>query len=124
MNVIPPIEIGEKMEFPERIAAGFKIALRTGIDEIFSIASVLAKVGEQMASQAQKRKFSISMLHPVVILRLLTAVMRKRIAKRAMLPKDLWQPKAIITIGADTAVYKDDITYFWGREPYEIYGGT
>ena len=41
-----------------------------------------------------------------------------------MLPKDLWQPKAIITIGADTAVYKDDITYFWGREPYEIYGGT
>ena len=124
LKVIPPLEEAEKMEFPQRIALGFRMALRTGLDEIFSIASVLVKVGEKMAGQAQRTKFSPSLLHPAVFFRLLRALVRKRLAGRAMLPRDLWQTKAIITIGADTTIYKADIAYYWGQLPYEIYGGA
>lgn len=124
LHTIPPLEEAEKMEFPERIAKGFQIALRTGVDEIFSIASVLVKVGEEMAGQARRVKFSLSLLHPALLFRLARAWLRSRIAKRAMLPSDLWQAKAILTIGVDTSIYKAEISHYWGRSPYEIYGGT
>ena len=124
LHTIPPLEEAEKMEFPERIALGFQIALRTGVDEIFSIASVMVKVGEVMAGQAQRMKFSLSLLHPAVFFRLVRAWLRSRITRRGMLPRDLWPAKAIITIGTDTSIYKDDIAYYWGQLPYEIYGGA
>lgn len=124
LNTIPPLEKAEKMEFPERIATGFQIALNTGVDEIFSIASVLVKVGERMAGQARRQKPSLSMVRPAVVFRMGRALLRSRIARRAILPKDLWQAKAIITIGTDTSIYRDDINHYWGQMPYEIYGGT
>jgi phenylacetate-coenzyme A ligase PaaK-like adenylate-forming protein len=112
------------MEFQERIEKGFQMALRTGVDEIFSIGSVLVKMGQGMAQQAQKTKPSLSMLHPAVLPRLGQAWLRCKIAKRPMLPRDLWPAKAIMTAGTDTAIYKDDIAYYWGRMPYEFYGST
>jgi len=84
----------------------------------------LVKVGEEMAGQAQRMKLSLSLLHPIVLFRLVGAWLRSRIGKRAILPKDLWQAKAILTVGVDTSIYKADISQYWGQIPYEIYGGT
>ncbi len=123
-RIIPPLEEAGKMEFPDRIAMGFRIAMGTGIDAIFSIASVLVKVGEGMASHARRTKFSLSLLQPSVLSRLSRAWLRSRIGNRAMLPRDLWQPKAILTLGVDTEIYRGDIVHYWGQTPYEIYGGT
>lgn len=124
MQVIPPMERTKDMEFAERVSSGFQIALQAGVDVIFAIASVLTKVGESMAEQAQTVRLSPFMLRPPVMFRLLRALLWSKIAKRAILPKDLWKAKAIIAAGTDVSIYKDQIAHYWGKIPYEIYGAS
>jgi len=121
---IPPEEEAGEMEFDERIAAGFRIALRTGVDVIFSIASVLVKAGESMAEQAQGMRFSLTMLRPPVLTRLVRAWLTSKIARRTMLPKDIWKAKAILAGGTDASIYRNQIAHYWGQIPYEVYGST
>jgi hypothetical protein len=123
-NLIPPSEEADRLGFQERIARGFEIGLRTGTDVIFSIGSVLVKLGEHMTSQAQMTKLSLSLLHPAVLYRLARAYLRSKMARRQILPRDIWQPKAVLTGGTDATIYKDQIAYYWGQVPYEIYGST
>lgn len=121
---IPPLKQAEEMDFQERIEKGFQMALRDKVDFIFSISSILAKLGERMAEQTQGMKFSPFMLRPRVFLNLARAWLRSKRERRGMLPKDLWASKAILTSGTDTAIYKDDIAYYWGTTPYETYSST
>ncbi|MDO8491815.1 MAG: GH3 auxin-responsive promoter family protein [Dehalococcoidia bacterium] len=121
-RIIPPLEVSEQLDFQGRVALGFKTALKTGVDEVSSIASVLVKVGEQMSGQARTMKLSRSMLHPAILLRLARAKLRA--GSGPILPKHLWQPKALMTGGTDTAIYKEQTAYYWGKEPYEAYGAT
>ena len=124
LRIIPPMEEAEEMEemeFQERIACGFRIALQTGADVICSIASVLVKVGERMTEQAQGMRFSLAMLRPPVLTRIVRAWLTSKIARRTMLPKDIWKAKAIVTAGTDLHIYKDQIAYYWGKVPYEMY---
>lgn len=121
---IPPQEQAENLSFQERIEQGFKISLRTGVDEIFSISSVLVKLGERMAEQTGKMKFNSSMLHPLTLATMLKALFKSKREGRQILPKDLWNSKAIIAVGMDTAIYKKDIAYYWGQTPFEIYAST
>jgi len=123
-KAIPPLEEAEEMEFQERVEKGFKIALRDGVDFIFSISSVLAKIGEKSAQQTQGIEFSPYMLRPQVLLLLVRAWLRSKRQRRGILPKDLWSSKAIVTSGTDTAIYRDDIAYYWGTAPYEAYSST
>ena len=123
-KAIPPLEQAEGMEFQERVEKGFGIALRDGVDCIFSISSVLAKIGEKSAQQTQKIKFSPFMLRPQVLSILVRAWLRSKRQRRGILPKDLWSSKAIITSGTDTAIYRDEIAYYWGTAPYEAYCST
>jgi len=118
---IPPRDSASKVPFQQRVADGFQIALREGVDVIAAISSVLVKMGEQFEGQARRTKLSASMLHPAVLSRLLKARLRAQRERRPMLPKDLWPSKAIITAGMDTAIYKAAIRKYWGSEPYEFY---
>jgi len=120
---MPPLEDTTR-EFEDRIRKGFLIALKDGIDILGAMSSILVKMGEEFSQQTRAMKFSISMLHPKIILRLLQAWLCSKQEKRTILPKDLWKPKGILAGGVDTDIYKDDVAYYWGRIPYEIYGGT
>ena len=124
MRAMPPQEAEEQMQFEERIAEGFRMGLRYGIDGVCSIASVLVKIGERMSEQSQAMKPSPAMLHPAVLLRVARAKARARRAHRPMLPKDLWNPRALIAVGADAKIYKEQLEYYWGVTPYETYGAT
>lgn len=124
INLIPPIVDTQITDFQERIAHGFQLALRNGVDEIGAISSVLVKIGESMTGQAQRTKFSLSMLHPSMLLRLVRAYLSSRIARRAILPRDLWHPKSVSAGGTDSTIYKKDVAYYWGQVPHEIYGST
>jgi hypothetical protein len=124
LRLIPPLEEEERMDFRERIQKGFQMALQTGVDEISSISSVLVKVGERMAGEAQGIRFSRFVLQPRVLSRLFRAWLHSKLEKRLMLPKDLWSPKGIIAGGTDTSIYKEHVAYYWGTTPLEIYGGT
>jgi len=124
LHVMPPQEEEEQMEFQERIMQGFKMALRNGLDGVCSIAGVLVKMGERMSQQAHGMKPSLSMLHPAILFRIARAKLRSQLAHRPMLPRDLWDLNGLIAVGTDAAIYKDQLAYYWGRTPYEIYGAT
>lgn len=121
---VPALDNTEEMEFQERIEFGFQKGLETGIDILGSMSVVLVKMGEQFARGAGNTKISSKLLNPKILVRLLRGFIRSKLEHRAMLPKDLWNIKALPCGGADTAIYKDKIAYYWGVEPYEQYGST
>jgi len=123
-QAIPPPQMVKGMEFGERLRKGFEIALKDGVDIIGAISSVLVRMGEDFANQTRSKKFSKSMLHPKVISRLLRATVSSKRAKRPMLPKDLWATKGILCVGMDTSLYKQDIAYYWGSEPFDFYASA
>jgi hypothetical protein len=119
---VPDPSKTEQMDFQERIQSGFQVGMDKGIDILGSISSVLVKMGERFAEGANKTKLSKEMLKPRVLLRMIKGFISSKIAHRNVLPKDLWKFKALLCGGADTAIYKDKITNYWGVEPYEQYG--
>ncbi|MEE9315585.1 MAG: GH3 auxin-responsive promoter family protein, partial [bacterium] len=121
VEVIPPLETMETMEFQARMQKAFQMALKSGVDVIGALGSVLVKVGEGFEGKRRKSKFSLSMLNLQIMLRLLRAIWHSKREKRPILPKDLWPAKAIVTGGVDTSIYKQDIGRYWGSEPYEFY---
>ena len=118
---MPPLEMAKDVEFQERMQQGFQMALRDGVDIIGAISSVLVKMGEGFAEQTRSRKLSMSMLHPGILSRFLKAWLRSKREKRVILPKDLWSPRGIVAGGLDTQIYKSDIAYYWGSEPFDFY---
>lgn len=124
LQTMPPIEDMERMEFQQAIQRAFELGLRSGVDSVAAISSVLVKMGERMAGESGKIKPTFSMLHPGVLFRLLRALLRARMENRHLLPRDLWPTRAIMTGGADAAIYKDAIARYWGQVPYEVYAST
>lgn len=124
LHYVPSVAEMEQMTFEERIQAGFQMGLRTGIDVIGSISSVLVKVGEGLAEGASSGGLSPGLLHPFVLLRLARGWLSSRLAGRPLLPKDLWRVKGVIAGGTDTAIYRQKLMEYWGVEPYEAYGCT
>ena len=53
---LPDLDEGEKMSYGERIATGFKLAMREGLDYFFGISVVLARMGEQFEQQSNNSK--------------------------------------------------------------------
>ena len=123
-QLIPPLEEAGTMEFPERMKKGFQMALKDGVDFIGALASVLVKMGEAFSEQTRNVNFSMSMLHPKIVILFLRAWLRCKREKRTMLPKDIWRPKSIFVSGLDTDIYKESVAHYWGSVPYEIYTGT
>ena len=123
---LPPPKEAEEMEFQDKIEAAFKLALKMGADFVFcAISSTLLKVGENIGQQSNKMKFSSSMLHPLVISRLLRGWLHSKQAGRSnLLPSDLWSLKGIFAVGADTTIYKNKIKEYWGITPLELYVST
>ena len=121
---LPELDKGEKMAYGERVALGFKLAMREGLDYFFGISVVLARMGEQFEQQSSNSTPSKELLNPATLWRLLKAVVISKVQKRDILPKDIWHLKGIITSGTDTEIYSDRIEHFWGRKPLEGYACT
>jgi len=124
MRLMPPLELAETIDFKDRIEKGFAMALRQGVDLVGSMSSVLLKIGESFSDRATSMKFSSSMLYPPVLYRIVRAVIRSKLERRGILPKDLWPVKAVLATGTDTSIYRDKLTYYWGKEPYELFTAT
>jgi len=59
-----------------------------------------------------------------MVLRMLKAMAKSKIAKRPLLPKDIWTLEALAACGTDNAIYRDKIKYLWGRYPMDTYGSS
>jgi hypothetical protein len=122
---LPSLEEAEKLEFQERVQTGFHMAMRSGLDAFFGVASVLAKIGEQFREGTSNTGFSTDMLHPRVLARIVRALIRSRLAGRKhLLPKDLWDVKGVATGGMDTSIFRDQIERDWGVSAVEAYAAT
>ena len=124
VKFLPSLEEGENMEYAQRVALGFRLAMREGMDYFMGLASVLARMGEQFEQQSSSTKLSKEMLDPAVFWRLLRAVLIAKLNRRNILPKDIWKPKGIMTGGADTVVYGEKIEHYWGKKPLQGFGCT
>jgi hypothetical protein len=123
-HFVPPLDETEEMTFQERVERSFQTALVTGIDVIGSLTSVMVKMGDRFAEGAGATRLSGTLLHPKALFRLTSALIRSRLARRPMLPRDLWQVKAAMCGGTDTFLYKDKIVEYWGVTPHENYSST
>jgi hypothetical protein len=122
--IIPPLDNYADIPFDQRIKDGFQIALRTGVDILSSLTTVLIKIGEGFAESSGQMKISRKMLHPKIITRLLRALIISKREKRGILPKDLYPLKGLCCYGTDTTIYRDQLMHYWGRRPLEIYAAT
>ena len=123
-QAIPPLEKADKMSFQGRIQEGYIIALGTGVDFVASISVVLAKVGENFSHISGRARFDLDFWRPMALWRIFQALLKSKIAKRPILPRDIWKVKGLVCGGTDTAVYRDQIYYHWGVQPLEVYAST
>jgi len=47
--------------------------------------------------------------------------LKSKLARRPLLPKDLWKLKGLAAGGTDSSILRERIKYYWGRYPLEAY---
>jgi len=114
----------EGTTFQEKIQAGFKEALYEGLDGFGGLSSVLVAVGEQLKQQSGNISISSLLSRPNALFRVTKGLLKSKLSRRPMLPKDLWSVKIIGGGGADCAIFGKRVEELWGRRPIEAYGGT
>ncbi len=124
IDYLPTLEEAEGLSFEERIKLGFKQALSRGLDYFFGLSLVLVTVGNQFSQRSSKVDILPLMSKPKELFRLSKGLIKSKLARRPMLPKDLWSVRGIISSGLDSWVYRDKIKELWGRYPLDAYTGT
>ena len=119
-----PSNADEIVSFQDKIQAGFKEALYRGLDGFGGLSSVLVAVGEQLQRQSGKIKITSLLSHPNALFRVTRALVKSKMARRPLLPKDLWSIKVIVGGGTDCAIFGKRVEELWGRRPVEAYGST
>jgi hypothetical protein len=119
-----PSNAEEIISFQEKIQAGFKEALYRGLDGFGGISSVLVAVGEQLKQQSRRISIRSLLSHPNALFRVTKALVKSKLARRPLLPKDLWSVKVIVGGGADCTIFGKRVEELWGRRPMEAYGST
>ena len=124
LKAVMPADEHDSMDFKDKIAKGFELSLKTGVDIIIAMTSVLVKLGNDFGNLSQKESNSKRTKHPAALYRFARAYLHSRMEKRGILPKDLWPVKAIIGWGTDTGIYREQVRQAWGIYPYELHGCT
>ena len=117
-------DIHDGMDFREKVTKGFEMSLRTGMDILMSMTSVLVKTGSEFNQMSKGGKISRHLTHPGEFMRLFRAFLKSKIENRGILPKDIWPLKALIGWGIDTSIYRDLVYKYWGAYPYEFHACT
>ena len=108
----------------EKIKAGFKEALYRGLDSCGGLSSIMVYVGEMFRQGIINVDTRFLLSHPNASARLIKGLVKSKLARRPMLPKDLWSLKAIVGGGIDSAIFQESVEELWGRRSLEAYGGT
>jgi len=123
-DFLPPLTEAEKMSFEERIKQGFKLALPQGLDMFFGLSSILVAVGKQFSQGTGSKNITSLLTKPRILSKLVKALIKSKLARRTMLPKDLWPLKGVVAMGTDTSIYREQVKEMWGRTPLDVYGCT
>ena len=118
---LPPLDQAESMPFEERTKEGFRLALSRGFDFFFGLSIVLVAVAEQFKKNSGRIKIATLLSQPRALLRLTKGLLKSKLARRSLLPRDLWSIKGIMGGGTDCTVYRERIRELWGRYPLDTY---
>jgi hypothetical protein len=124
VNYLPSMRLAERLSFEGRVRLGFKQALSQGFEYFFGLSMVLVTVGDKFSQSSNKVNIRPLLSQPRALLRLARGMARSKLARRPMLPRDLWLIKGIISSGLDSWVYRDKIKELWGRYPLDVYSST
>ncbi|NQT31404.1 MAG: GH3 auxin-responsive promoter family protein [Deltaproteobacteria bacterium] len=124
VDYLPPVGIAERLSFEGRVRLGFKQALSQGFDYFFGLSMVLVTVGDRFSQSSKRVHIRPLLSQPRALFRLTKGLARSKLARRSMLPRDLWSIKGIISSGLDSWVYRDRIKELWGRYPLDAYTST
>ncbi len=123
-DFLPPLEAAEGMSFEDRVQLGFKLAIFEGLDLFFAMSSVLVAIGEHFSQGNRSIDIKPLLGRPKTLSRLLKGLMKSKLARRNILPRDIWRLKGLISTGSDGSVFRERVKEMWGRYPLDVYGGT
>ena len=124
LDFLPSPEEAEAMSFEQRLRLGLQMALEDGLDVVFGMPSVLLALAEQISQGGSAQGLRRWLNQPRALLRVAKALAVSKMARRPVLPKDLWSLRGIAIAGSDAVLYKERIRELWGRQPLEVYGCT
>jgi hypothetical protein len=124
VNYLPPMRLAERLSFEGRVRLGFKQALSQGFGYFFGLSMVLVAVGDKFSQSSSKVNIRPLLSKPRALFRLAKGMTKSKLARRQMLPRDLWSLKGIISSGLDSWVYRDRIKELWGRYPLDVYSSS
>ncbi len=124
LEFLPPLDEGEKQEFADTVKQGFKLALFEGMDVCGAVASVLVAIGERFNQGNGNIGIKPFLRKPKALLRLAKGFAKSKLARRPMLPKDIWSLKGMVAGGTDTTIFRDKLKEMWGRYPLNVYAFT
>jgi hypothetical protein len=124
LKAVMPADEHDSMDFKDKVAKGFETSLKSGVDIIIAMTSVLVKLGNDFGELSQKESNSKRPKHPAVLYRFARAYLRSKLQQRGILPKDLWPVKGLIGWGIDTGIYREQVRQAWGTYPYEMHAST
>jgi hypothetical protein len=123
-NFLPPIHQAEETLFEERIKQGFDMALTEGLDLCLAMSSVTVAIGNRFSRNGGHTSLKALMKKPKVMARLAQGMIKSKLARRPLLPRDIWKLKGMITFGIDGSIYREKIKDMWGRYPLDFHGCT
>jgi hypothetical protein len=123
-DFLPPVKAAEGMSFEDRVQLGFKLALSDGLDLFFALSSVLVAIGERFNHRTEDIDIKPLLGKPKILFRLVKGLLKSKLARRPLLPKDIWTLKGLVSTGSDGSVFKEKVKEMWGRYPLDVYGGT
>ena len=124
LDVFPPMGEAEIMAFQQRMVEGVNIALNDGMDFLDGLSSLLLSIGEQVSQWLGSAPLLSFRSRPKALLRVARGRLKSKLARRPLLPRDLWKLKGLLGGGTDTSVVRERIKYYWGRYPIEGYGSA
>jgi len=124
LELLPSMEDAVRLPFEDRVKLGFKMGLSKGFDYFVGLSLVLVMVGDKFVQSPSKPNILPLLSQPRVLFRILRGVAKSKLARRPMLPKDLWPAKGIVTGGLDSGIYHDRINELWGKRPLDMYVGA
>jgi hypothetical protein len=119
-SIVPP-ESPDKSEYREHLKECFETSLKTGMDILVAMSSVLVKTGLDFERQFQSGDFSRQITNPRQAYRIGKAYLKSKLGKRAVLPRDIWPLKALICWGIDSPEYRDEVYQHWGAYSYQFH---
>jgi hypothetical protein len=112
---------GGNLPFEQSIKLGFEEALYRGLDGFGGMASPLVYAGEQIKGRAGNISIRFLLAHPRALFRVTRGLVKSKLARRPLLPKDLWTVRGIVCGGSDATIFKKRVEELWSRRPLEHY---